>query len=289
MDYVNSFGTGKNWYDYLLLPVNIFLQHDKFGTFMGSMEMPNPLFLFAFAYPVIRRKIEISWRQTMDILAIILVVQFIAWALGSQQIKFLLPLFPGLCILSSFVLLRIYRSSKLRLLSHSLVIGFVSGMVLATLIYMGLYINLVHPEKVLFGFESKANFLLRNVRDFSGIQNINQQLTTNDRAMLIWDGRSYYCNDRCLPDIDQSKWAALTEKYSEVASMSEHLQKVSITHLFLSKEDISFFLLKHDQTGISREALDFLIQEFIPKCTVLVNEDSWSQLFKLNFDNGKCR
>lgn len=78
MDYVNSFGTGKEWHDYLLLPINIYLQHEKFGTFMGSMEMASPLFLFVLAYPWARRSMDPEFREILDVLVMISVVQFIA-------------------------------------------------------------------------------------------------------------------------------------------------------------------------------------------------------------------
>ncbi len=278
MDYVNSFGTGKNWYDYILLPINIFLQHDKFGTFMGSMEMPNPLFLLAFVYPFIRRNIDEVFRKSLDKLAAITGILFIVWSLGSQQIRFLLPLFPGLCLITGSVLkagIDLFKSERL---GQVIPLGLVGGMVFATLIFMGLYFNLVRPEKGLFGLESKSGFLQRMVRDYTGIKFSNTNLPENSKMMLLWDGRGYYCDDKCLPDVDQSRWTALVEASPDVRSISHYLQLRNITHLFLSNEDASFFILKHDETGVNREALDFLIKEFVPKCAEMVHEDGWSQV-----------
>jgi 4-amino-4-deoxy-L-arabinose transferase-like glycosyltransferase len=289
MDYVNSFGTGKAWYDYLLLPVNLFLQHEKFGSFMGSMEMASPLFLFVFVYPWARKRIEETFRKTLDILSLLTFAQFVAWAFGSQQTRFLLPAFPGLSILASAVIVQIYKGNKNTLLSRSVVIGSIGGMVAATLVYMGLYINLVQPQNVIFGYETKTDFLKRNIRDFEGINYINNNLTSDEKILFLWDGRGYYCNGRCIPDIDQSNWIVLTEQYPDVESMANHLQKEQITHLFLSIEDASFFLLKHDETGVNKKALEFLVKELIPNCGNLVHKDNWSQVFELDFDKINCQ
>jgi hypothetical protein len=273
----------------LLLPVNIYLQHDKFGTFMGSMEMPNPLFLLVFVYPFIRRNIDEIFRKSLDILAILTGILSIAWSLGSQQIRFLLPMFPGLSIIASLVMVKLYKNSKLQLLSRSLVISCASGMVFATLIYMGLYINLVQPEKVLFCLESKADFLRRNVRDFTGIENINRRLTTNIKVMLLWDGRGYYCDRGCLPDIDQSRWISLLEQSKDYSILSLRLQEQNITHLYFNNEDVSYFLLKHDQVGLHKKAFLILTTEFYPACMEKIYTDEWSVLYEFKPKKSSCK
>jgi 4-amino-4-deoxy-L-arabinose transferase-like glycosyltransferase len=280
-DYINSFGTGKNWFDYLLLPVNIYLQHDKFGTFMGSMEMPNPLFLFVLAYPFIRRKIEETIRRSLDILAAMTGILFIAWSLGSQQIRFLLPLFPGLSIISSQVLMQLLIKLNKYNLGRTIKIGLVGGMVISSLIFMGLYFILIRPEKGLLGLETKSTFIQRMVRDNSGINYANEHLAKGAKMMLLWDGRGYYCDRICLPDVDQSRWTAMVERSTDIQSMSNLLQEEKITHLFLSNEDASFFLLKHDPEQIYLKAAKFLLEEFVPACTKKVYDNEWSAVYEL--------
>jgi hypothetical protein len=273
----------------LLLPVSIFLQHDKFGTFMGSMEMPNPLFLFICAYPVIRRKLAILDRKTLDILAALTGFLFIAWSLGSQQIRFLLPLFPGLSILSSQVLMQLLIKLAKYSLGRIIKIGLVGGMVIGSLTFMVLYFILIRPEKALLGLETKSEFIQRMVRDNTGINYGNEYLPEGAKMMLLWDGRGYYCDRVCLPDVDQSRWVAMLERFPDVSSISHYLQSRNITHLFLSNEDASFFLLKHDNEGINRKALEFLIIDFTPKCAEMVYEDGWSSIYQLTFDKESCR
>jgi hypothetical protein len=288
MDYVNSFGAGKNWYDYLLLPINIYLQHDKFGTFMGSMEMPSPLFLFVFAYPWLRKTIDSAIRKTLDVLGLIVIIQFIFWALGSQQIRFLLPLFPGLCILTGAV----FQSLSMKLYKHQLgnaiKVGTVGGMVLATLIFMVIYSILIRPERVLLGFDSKQDFLVRVLRDYPGIMYLNDHLKRSDVTLFLWDGRAYYCKANCSADIDQSRWTALIQNTGNLAQVSEWLEERNITHIFLSNEDITYFILKHDQKGEYLKATKYLLDEFVPKCTSEIFTDEWVQIYEIIPEKNKC-
>jgi 4-amino-4-deoxy-L-arabinose transferase-like glycosyltransferase len=288
MGYVNSFGTGKDWYDYLLLPINIYLQHDKFGSFMGSMEMPNPLFLLVFTYSFFRRKMNPDHMYFLDILSFITAGQFAFWMFGSQQTRFLLPLYPSLCILAGSILLALIELVANKRIIKALVIGLVSGMISATLIFMSLYLIIVRPDKGLFGSESKSAFLQRMVRDYSGIQFSNDQLPDGSKMMLLWDGRGYYCDRICLPDVDQSRWVALVEKSPNIREIFRELKEEKITHLFLSNDDSSYFLLKHDSSGLQRETFHLLINEFLPKCSHTIYIDDWSTIYQLSNEKSEC-
>jgi hypothetical protein len=281
MDYVRSFGTGFRWQDYLMLPINLFIRHDAFGSFMGTMEMPNPLYLLAFLYPIFRRNLLVSVRNIVDSLAIITALQFMAWAIGSQQNRFLLPLFPGLSILTSFILLSISTKFRFQHIGRSLVIGSAGGMLLVTLIFMGIYINLVRPDRVISGIESKVHFLQRMVRDYSGIEFINDHLPNSSRVLMLWDARGYYCENRCIPDTDQSKWVTMVADHPDILDMANILKEEKITHLFFSKDDASFFILKHDPQKIHLNAAKFLLDEFVPACTINSYEDEWSAVYEL--------
>jgi hypothetical protein len=287
-EYINSFGTGKYWYDYLLLPVNIYLQHEKFGTFMGSMEMPTPLFLFVLAYPWFRTSMQLTTKKILDVLVSVTVIQFIIWALGSQQNRFLLPLFPGLSILASAVLLSLAKKFNKHHIGSIIKVGLISGMVVVTLIFMGIYTELVRPDRVLLGIDSKQNYLVRVLRDYSGITYINKFLPQTAVSLFLWDGRGYYCKDKCVPDVDQSKWSALIQDTTNLTEISDWLKERNITHILFSKEDITFFLLRHDPQKINLNATKYLLEEFVPKCTEEVYTDEWVQIFEIKQGNQIC-
>jgi len=136
MGYVDSFGVGRQWYNYLLLPINIYLKFINFGTSMASTDMPNPLYLVMFAYPFMRRNFK-SGRKVLDLLAIITLAFFAAWATGSQQTRFLMPLLPAASILSSAILLQITTEGSGTRIRKFLVTGLVGGLVIATTVVIG--------------------------------------------------------------------------------------------------------------------------------------------------------
>ncbi|MBA4421150.1 MAG: hypothetical protein C0391_08375 [Anaerolinea sp.] len=289
MDYVNSFGTGKRWYDYLLLPINLYLQHEKFGTFMGSMEIASPIFLAAVAYPLIRKGLGSRLTRTLDLLGIITLLFFLSWAVGSQQTRFLLPVFPGLSILSSVVLLALARGQKSKRLGRVFLTGLVGGMVVVTLIFMGIYIGLLSPQNVILGMETKSGFLRRVLGDYPALEYINNNLPESARVMSLWDGRGYYCESKCLPDVDQSRWVTMVEQSDDIHILSNRFQEEGISHLFFSKEDVAYFLIKHDQNGIHKKGLQILTTEFVPKCSDVIYEDDLTIILELSLDKVECR
>ena len=158
-DYMNGFGLGKNALDYLLLPINIFLHHDRFATFMGTMEMPSPIFLLVILYPFVRTKQSADQKRNLDLLFSVTLALFILWAAGFDAAD---PLFTAIIpriehfmrIHSHIAHQMIKNSRYVRIIIYSAV----GGMVIATLLFMGIYVNLVRPDKVLSGVEIQSGF-----------------------------------------------------------------------------------------------------------------------------------
>jgi hypothetical protein len=288
MGWINSFGTGKNWFDYLLLPINLYIHNEEFGSFLYTIDMPNPLFLLVFLYIFTRKYIDYHQRETLDILSTLTGFQFVFWAFGSQQGRFLIPLYPSLSILVSSVLISSYMHFRNKFLWKKIITILVGGMVFVTLILMCIYMWIIQPEKVILGLDSKSDFLSRIVHDFRGVKYINSNLLEDDRVLLLWDGRSYYCNNKCSPDVDQSIWSTLIEKTTSLNEVAGWLNERKITHLFFSKEDISYFLTKHDPQGLHLNATKFLLDEFVPNCTVEIYKDDWVYIYKLLYHKDGC-
>ena len=95
--YMNSFGTGRGWLDYVLLPLNLYARYVRFGTFLGNIEIANPLYLLLVVYPWTTRP------RQLNVIIGLAAAQFVVWAASVQQTRYLLPLFPLLSILTSVV------------------------------------------------------------------------------------------------------------------------------------------------------------------------------------------
>jgi hypothetical protein len=289
MDYLKSFGTGKRWYDYVLLPVNIYTHYTKFGTFAANLDMPNPLYLFVLIYPFIRKKIQENYLALMDGLAILSAMEFIAWAIGSQQNRFLMPLAPGLSIIASSVIMSFSGSMKRIRLDRVLAIAGVGGMVIVSLgIMLELFIS-IKPYNVILGKQSKSEFLASVLYDYAAIDFINDQLPENTRVFMPWDGRGYYCNGKCFPDVGQSKWSALIKETTEIKDVNDWLQLKKVTHILLNNEDIAYFLYGHDPNNDHRIAYDYLLNVFVPNCTEEIYKDDMVSIFEITTEYGVCQ
>lgn len=273
--YHRSFGTGHRLWDYLLLPWNLYAQHGRFGTFKGSIEMPSLLFPLALFYPLARRR-----SMTMDGVAWMTLVRFAMWSLCSQQARFLLPIFPPLSVLTTSVLVSLVNRPAVRRWGRVLLTGLTGGMMVATLVYSVLFFVNVRPLAVVSGMESKDAFLRRLVNDYSALQYVQDSLHPQTRVLMMWDGRGYYCDGRCLPDVDHSRWTRLVSSASGVSSVAASLKDLGVTHLLFSVEDVDF-ILQHDPTGQHRRAAEFFLQEFRQFCTKEIYRDDWTQLFEL--------
>ena len=212
MDYAKSFGTEKKWFDYMLLPFTLFIKSTKFSTYFGPIDYPNPLFLIVISYPWIKQKIIGKYRLILDVMFNLTVLQFIAWAMGSQQTRFLMPLYPCLSILASAVLLSLSEIRKKLRWDRILAFGAVGGMIIFSLIMMFQYFIQIQPYKVVLGSTSKSDFLSSVMVDYSVINYINKQLPENAKVMTPWYGKGYYCNSKCYPDVGPSKWTGLFQE-----------------------------------------------------------------------------
>jgi hypothetical protein len=272
--YHRSFGTGHGVWDYMLLPCNLYARYERFGTFGGSIEVPSLLFPLALLYPLARRS------RTMDSVVWVTLLRFVMWSLGSQQTRHLLPVFPALSLLTSSGLIGFMNRPALRKWSRVIVIGLVGGMVAATLFYSIVLFADTRPVAVISGIESKDAFLRRTVGDYAVLRFVQDNLSPEARVLMMWDARGYYCDDRCLPDAEHSRWTRLVSSTTGTLSVAAGLRAMEVTHLLTSIQDMDF-ILQHDPTGHHRRAVEFFLKEFRQSCAEEIYRDENTVLFEL--------
>jgi hypothetical protein len=136
------------------------------------------------------------------------------------------------------------------------------------------------PLAVVFGVEAKRAFLERRVSDFAAIQYVMQELTADAKVLMMWDGQGYYCDERCLPDTDQSQWVRLAASRPVPRVLAAELRQAGISHLLFS-HDSDVFVEAHDPRGLHRSARDYFLDEFAPACTRVVRGGGWVDLYEL--------
>jgi hypothetical protein len=262
-------------WDYLILPWHLYVHREQFVGVYGRIEFPSLLFPLVFLYPLIRRS------RAMDWLAGLTLLRYVFWAFISHtRFRYLLPLFPGLSLLASSVVMDLTARPFLQRWVQVLAAGLIGGMLAATLTYSLLFFVDVQPIGVVLGMESKDDFLRREVSDYSAKQFVQANLPREARVLMMWDARGYYCDDRCLPDLLQRQWVGLTVPPASVLSVAASLRQMNVTHLLFSVEDLDYQII-NDTSGLHRHAAEFFLHEFRPTCTKEVYRDEWVILFEL--------
>jgi len=251
MAYLRSFGTGRSLADYLSLPWNIYAQHARFGTFMTTIEVPSLLFPFSVFFPFVSRP------QSLRPLAWLALGRLALWAVGSQQIRFLLPIFPLAAVLTASVLIRGWQSLERRVGVRMLVPSLLIGALASTLAYQVIFLGNTRPLPVVLGLESKDTYLLRAVYDYPALRYVSQTIPPGSKVAMLWDGQGYYCDQRCWPDADQSRWVQLVEAEGDAMAALNYLSAQGFSHVLVDYEGASF-LLNHDQEDRHARALTSL-------------------------------
>jgi len=278
MGYLNSFGTGKGLLSALALPWNVFAQHQRFGAVMNLIDMPSLFFLLVFAYPFL------SKNRVVTLILLVSLARVGIWFAGSQQLRFLLPIAPGLSITSAYVIVQVGQLQRKRHLPLSALLPSLAvGLLGVTLFYQVVMLREVRPLLSPLGFESRSAFLTRMVKDFAVGRMALQELPEGSRVLLIGDGRSYYCLPACMPDPDHFRWSAEVSDLRSPASLTTWLASLGATHVLFSIEDLDF-LLQHDQDGVMRRALLLLTDYRNSGCLQEVLRDEWVVLFEVVCD-----
>ncbi|MEJ2012869.1 MAG: glycosyltransferase family 39 protein [Anaerolineales bacterium] len=276
-DYLHSFGTGHSMLSLLSMPVTIFTKHEQFGAVMNRNDILNPLFLLGFLIPFIR------YNRISRFLAAASGIRFLLWFMGSQQIRFLLPIDPALAILTAVVIMefqsRMRKQPALGLFLPALSVG----LIMITLFYQIQLMRTLKPWRWLSGSESPAAFLEWNVGDFAATQYMKNELAEHAKVLLLGDGRSYYCSPVCIPDPDHFRWAASISGFEEFQDFQAWATDRQITHLMLSIEDADF-LLQHDPDGVMQEAIERLSYWHDQGCLVEAYSDSWTTIYEFGCD-----
>jgi hypothetical protein len=195
----------------------------------------------------------------------IVLLRFSLWAVGTQQTRFLLPLYPVLALLSTGVLEAWIAHPVARRWRSTATLGIVAGMVGVTLAYQVIYWIDARPAAVVTGVESKDAFLRRSIYDYPAMRDIAETLPAGSLVYSAWDGQAYYCGGRCLADAEQSQWVQLARRLGSVAEIAAWLRARGVTHVLLDLEGLAF-MENHDPQEWHASAASFFLESFLPPC-----------------------
>jgi hypothetical protein len=222
--FVRTLGMGKEAIDYLLLPWNVSLRakldSPQFDGILG------PVFLLTLPFACGIRK----WGRLMPIILVYAFGMLIFWAASAQQIRYLFPVLPALCITIAYIL-SYYHDRKL-------VLAVLYVLIAASLIYNFYYIardfQKIRPFGVVSGMESRTDFLKRSIPVYPMYDYINRELPPDAKVYLIYmKNYGFLCNRAFYAD-------AMFESYTlqkilsasrNAREVNEALKKKGITHI----------------------------------------------------------
>ena len=258
MGYLNTFGMGKDLRALLSLPWNVYVNHVPFGTTMNWIDFPNVLFLLLFTYPLLPRQ------RAVSILLLVSLARIGVWFVGSQQLRFLLPVAPALAVAAGYVVVQLSELQRNRRIPlHQFFPSLAVALLAVTLTYQLIMLRQFRSVQVVLGAESRA----LSHTDGQGLHRQSrreEQLPVGARVLQIGDGRSYYCRPSCIPDPDHFRWADEISRLPDSRALAKFANGLGATHVALSIEDLDF-LLQHYQDGVIASTLEKLVRWREPK------------------------
>jgi hypothetical protein len=164
--------------------------------------------------------------------------------------------------------------------------GLVGGLLGTTLVYGVISLAAYQPIGVVLGLEPQNVYLRRQATNYGAMKFIRSNLLNKERVLMLWDGQGYYCDERCLPDTEHSRWTLLVNETPNAAHLAAKLSSTGITHLLFNIRDADF-ILQHDPTGQHRRAAEFFIHQFQPTCTSEIYRDEWMSLYEITCQDQK--
>lgn len=216
-------GMGREFIDYLLLPLNVSLlakmNSSRFDGVIG------PLFLLVLPFLAgIKNK-----GNSLKTILIYCGAYFLFWASSSQDIRYLTPILPFLALLIGFTLSG-YQQKTIKALLMS--------MTLFCLIFNGHHIARefvrINPVGVVLGKEDREAFLARSLSHYPMYQFVNKNLPQDSKVFLIYMRnlgflceRGYY-SDSMLEDYTLRKILSASSSQEDV---QRKIKSMGFTHI----------------------------------------------------------
>jgi len=240
-----TLGMGRELLDYLMLPWNLSF-HAKINSpqFDGLL---GPVFILILPFGIWIRGVK----PVVKIIAAYCAITFVFWSVSVQQIRYLIPIFPFLAIMSVYI---INHYAGTRSITLILVICMAAGTGINGY-RIANHFRKIGPIPVITGQESKEMFYRRHIPAYGMFHYINTHLPENSKTMLIYMKNHGYLCER--PFYSDSIFESYTiEKILTMADNPEtvlnSLKKRGFTHILY---DVHYMLGKHSTLSPRNEKL----------------------------------
>jgi|GEM_PF-460335 hypothetical protein len=245
--------TGRSLQDYLQLPLQVYLQ--------GDLEMyghPSLLFLLAPLTLLVDR------RPVVLRMGFVGLVLSIVWALGPQELRYLVPVFPIYALLSAVVLLWLTSRCQSKRAARLLVLLPVTMLLAVTLAEDTYLVRAMQPAPVLAGFQSKDAFLRRVVTSYSAMAYLAGVIQPGQRVLAIGESRSYYAPFPFIIDGSRDLATRVFVDTGNPEAAARLLTQAGVGYLIVNEQDIQFqAAIAPEQVAQSTAALGRFQQRYL--------------------------
>ncbi len=235
-----------------------------------SREIIHPALWFALGLVLLRNFRKYTY------LAIYSLLYFALWAFNTQVIRFLTPVSAIVALMAAYVISYLPKTIK-KWLSAILLGGFIC----LSMFYQLWEFNDARIIKYFTGQASAADLLQAQVGNYRATNYIQSNLSETNRVQFLWDGRTYYCNQRCVSDDTQALGMNLSNGAPAPESVAHQLRTQGITHIMINRPDARWFIDFHDPDGLQKSALNYFEQIFLPACAKSIYMDNITELYIL--------
>ncbi len=271
--FIQSLGMGKDLLGYLLLPWNVSLRAK-----MDSPEFDGilgPIFLLTLPFLAGLRRCETPVRAVL----VYALLTFLFWAASAQQIRYLIPLFPILALVSGVILTH-YQNRKP---VFALLLCIVAG----CLVFNGYHIvrefMKIRPLRTVAGMESRDIFLTRTLPPYRMYHFVNQNLPPESRVFLLYmKNFTFLCEGDCYSDsmFEAHTLQKILRQSSSPEQIHSRLTSEGFTHLLydeayllgnlspLTPEEMNLFVsFRGKQCSLIRQSGSYRLDRLNPAPT----------------------
>jgi hypothetical protein len=268
--FVDQYGTGHGWRDWLLLPWNVYTQSWRFGHVPDAFP---PLLAVAAPLAWLWGRERGAAGGAARWLLWITVAASLFWARGWLDLRFLLTLYPALALLGAAGLEATLGRRRPGALLVSLGVAWLCLVTAARQVERA-----ADAVPVVTGREPVAGYLGRRLTDFAAVSYLNAQVPPGQAVLFLGDGQIWYCRPRCVPDPAHDNLLQWFVRPGDLGVTREQLQRDGVTHILLSKVDYWYLEHQDPDDRLRRQLNEFY--RFKAEYLDLVYQDAATEIYR---------
>ena len=197
-----------------------------FNDSQTLVQILPPLLLAPLFFPAFSRGAPTAIKA----LAAFAAASFALWFVTSQQVRYMLPLLPVLCLLTAWVIARVVAWRGIA--SYALGVLAVCSLV-ASLLIGSLLVRLEIP--VVLGLETRDEYISHGFSAYPAMQFINTQLPPNAKIVFYGNPLGFYCDRPYFWGDAQHSTFIPYDEFHSAEDLQTYLLRLHVTYILVNR------------------------------------------------------